>query len=114
MKNQVNGSSTKACLAVKENHKHEEHHKYPEECANMIFHQRAGFPASQLKWNDYYDTNAKKYLIPFKINANDRNFRRFLQLRIVRINNVWRNNRVPLELAFWTSKDAQGRFQRTI
>ena len=91
----------------------EEDYKYPEECANIV-DQRAGFSTNALKWNDYYDSKNEKYLIPFKINAKDGNFRRFFQLRIIRINRVWQDNRVPLELVFWTERDAQARFQRTI
>ena len=109
----VNRSLRKACLAVKEKHQHEHDYKYPEECENIV-DQRAGFAASAFKWNEYYDQDGQKYLIPFKINSKDGHFRRFVQLRIKIINDVWRNNGVPLELVFWTSQDAQARFQRTL
>ena len=105
-------SLRKACLAVKEKHEHEKNYKYPEECANIV-DQRAGFSASALRWNDYYDGYSKKYLIPFKMDSSDGNFRHLLQLRIIKINDVWQENSVPLELVFWTDRDAPERVLRT-
>ena len=105
-------SLRKACMAVKEKHEHEKNYKYPEECTNIV-DQRAGSSASALRWNDYYDGYSKKYLIPFKMDSSDGNFRHLLQLRIIKINDIWQKNRVPLELVFWTEQDAQERALRT-
>ena len=48
------------------------------------------------------------------MNSNDGDFRHYLQLKITRINDVWKNNRVPLELVFWTKQDAMGDFNNNL
>ena len=103
----------KACLALKEKHQNENDYKYPEECSRVV-DQRAGFDAKALRWNDYYDRHDKKYLIPFKMDSNDGDFRHYLQLKITKVNDVWKNNRVPLELVFWTQQDAMGDFNNNL
>ena len=44
------------------------------------------------------------------MDSNDGDFRHYLQLKITKVNDVWKNNRVPLELVFWTKQDAMGDF----
>lgn len=97
---------------MKEKHNNENGYKYPKECANIV-DQRAGFSDKALRWKDYYDGYSKKYLIPFKMDSTDGDFRHLLQMRIIKINDVWKNNRVPLELVFWTEEDAKERVLHT-
>ena len=43
------------------------------------------------------------------MDATDKDFRYWLQLKIISINDVWQNNDIPLELVFWTERDIQER-----
>ena len=47
------------------------------------------------------------------MDSSDGNFRHLLQLRIIKINDVWQKNSVPLELVYWTKRDAPERVLRT-
>ena len=99
----------KACLALKEKYKEVLGYQLPKECSEIVDQLRAGFDSSALLWNNYFSSYRRKFLIPFKMDATDGDFRYWLQLKIISINDIWQNNDIPLELVFWTERDVQER-----